>query len=237
MATVISERYLKVKSLIDDASKRSERSKDRLTLVGVTKTLPAEMVVDGFKAGLRHVGENRLEGALEKKQEVERSLGKELADKLTWHFIGHIQSRKARKILELFDYIQSIDSLKLLKKVDTISAELGKKTKALLQINISGAESQGGIPLDEMGNAIREAEALENVQVEGLMAIGPNTRDQQVIRKAYKDFYSQVEKYKSQHDVELSELSMGMSGDYEIAIEEGATIVRVGTAIFGPRKL
>lgn len=236
--TGVAERHRVIIDRIDSAARKSGRSISDITLVGVTKTLPVSLVLEGAESGLLNFGENRFQGVVEKVKEVKENLGPQQAQRVSWHFIGHIQSNKAKKIIETFDYIQSIDSLKLVNRIERLAEEIGKKVKGLLQVNISGAETQGGIPLEKLENVLESIGQLNNLEIQGFMAIGPRTNDNDVIRSNYRKFKEHIDslRVKGYTSVGFQELSMGMSGDFDIAIEEGATIVRVGTALFGPRQ-
>lgn len=236
MQEKVAQRLEIVRANLARAAEKSGRSLDDITIVAVTKTLPADRVVEAYRAGLTHIGENRFQEVPEKQATVRDEL-KDAADELTWHFIGHLQSNKARKILESFQVIQSIDRISVLEKVDRIAGEMGIRPMTLLQVNISGADTQGGVEPEDLDALADAAAACEHVQVNGLMAIGPNTDDERVIRKAFAQLRSHAEALGARKlpGITMDTLSMGMSGDYEIAVEEGATLVRLGTAIFGPR--
>jgi len=236
MQVKVAQQLEIVRTNIARAAERSGRSLDDITIVAVTKTLPAERVVEAYRAGLTQVGENRFQEVPGKQDEVRAVLG-DAANALTWHFIGHLQSNKARKILESFQVIQSIDRFSVLEKLDRIAGEMGVIAKTLVQVNISGADTQGGAEPEELDALLDAAAACENLRVHGLMAIGPNTDDTTVIRKAFASLRELAGKLGARNlpGVTMETLSMGMSGDYEIAVEEGATLVRLGTALFGPR--
>ncbi len=238
MTSSIKDRLSLIHDKIAHAAEISGRKQSDITLVGVTKTLPSEMVIDGFNAGLRNFGENRFQGAPEKIDQSLKVIGPEFNDSL-WHFIGTLQKNKVRKVVDHFGYIQSLDSHSLIQRVDRIAGETGRKLRGLIQINVSGAESQQGIPFDEVEEFVKNIPELENLIIDGIMTIGPNTSDRDEVRRSFSLIRELSEKLSENRikNINFNTISMGMSGDYEIAIEEGATLVRVGTAIFGPRKV
>ena len=202
----------------------------RVKVVGVTKTRPFSFIEESCIAGVYAIGENRIQEAEEKLKEPGRVPG------LVYRFIGHLQSNKVNKCLDIFDTIDSIDSHKLSRKISKRATELGKTVPVLLQINTSGEPQKKGFSpenTDEMLACIDE----KNILVEGLMTVGPNTKDQDKIRKAFVNLRKLSESLNAQTgNIKLKELSMGMSGDYELAVEEGSTMVRLGTVLFGNRK-
>jgi len=237
MTGSIAARLKTVRDRIDAAAIRANRQPGEVKLLAVSKTKPAEMVVEAILAGHYLFGENRFQEAPGKITTVREVIG-ETARPVEWHFIGHLQSNKVRKVLEWFDLIESVDSQKLLNRIDQIAGELEITARCLLQINISGAESQYGIDLEELDSILEQVSNLDCVRVEGLMAIGPLTSDEDVLRSAYGLVRQKAELIRKQkiRNVSMDTLSLGMSGDFEIAIEEGATIVRIGTMIFGSRE-
>lgn len=238
MGKTVAQRLERVEDRVRAAVEKSGRKREDVTVVGVTKTLPASLVLEGLRAGIRNFGENKLQATPEKKDEVKVEEPVFFKESI-WHFIGHLQSNKAKKIVETFDVIQSIDSMKLVGRVDRLAGELNKPIDGLLQINVSGAETQGGIPFDGLDKFMSELPELSHLRLRGLMTIGPNTDDRERIQCAFvemkKKFDQLREEYRGRFDFDM--LSMGMSSDYDLAIEEGATVVRIGTAIFGPRHI
>lgn len=199
----------------------------RPQLLVVSKTWPAEIVGEIAKAGQMMFGENRL-------QEGEEKIPA-LPGDLEWHFIGSLQRNKVRRILSLFPVIHSISSLKLAKHTDRIAGELGLKPRVFLEVNIGAEESKGGFLPDELRKDLERMISFEHLEIQGLMCIPPQVESREMARPWFVKTRELQEEMRGQYGLKFPGLSMGMSGDFEIAIEEGATIVRVGSAIFGPR--
>lgn len=199
---------------------------DFVILVGVTKNHPAEVITEALAAGIQNIGENRVQEAKAKKEL--------LGAGGYWHLIGHLQTNKARQAVALFDLIESVDSERLLAAVDKEAARINKVQDILLQLNIAHEEQKSGFARDEYLAVLPKLSQYEHVRVRGLMVIAPKTDDDSVIRAVFAAGYRCFCRLQQQLP-EIDCLSMGMSGDYEIAIEEGANIVRVGTALFGQR--
>ena len=184
----------------------------------------------GIKAGVTILGENYVQEASEKIEVLK-------GEKVTWHLVGHLQSNKAKYAVKLFDMIHSVDSLKLAKEINTRAHALDKVQPILMQVNISGEETKSGIDTDEALALIREVAPLKNIAIRGLMTMPPYFNAPDRVRpffRALRALQSQVRE-EAIPNVDMAELSMGMTGDFETAIEEGATLVRIGTAIFGER--
>ena len=212
------------------------------TVVAVTKTFPFEAVAAARAMGLRHIGENRVEEAGEKIQEA-RERG--FTD-ITWHMIGHVQSRKARETAALFDWVDSVDSVELLQKLDSAAGAFSKTLHVLLEVNLSGEKSKYGFDLTgweknprKLKNShilVYENLHLKNVIVEGLMTMAPYTTNLETNRRLFQSMKKLSEAIRAQIPSFGSQLSMGTSCDYQVAIEEGATQIRLGVALFGPRQ-
>jgi len=201
------------------ACERANRSPDEITIIAVTKTRPYSTVEIAFEAGSTHFGENRI-------QEAQEKIGKLSHINPTWHLIGHLQTNKVKIAVHLFDIIHSVDSIKL---ADVISRQADKAIKVLLQVNVAEEETKEGFSVAEFPQALKAIIELPNLKVEGLMTIAPWVNDAQEVRPVFK-------RLKELGDsLGLKHLSMGMTDDYEVAIEEGATMVRIGRAIFGAR--
>ena len=213
-----------VKERVAAAAARSGRAVDLLV---VSKTWSAEVVRDAVEAGHRLFGENRL-------QEGEEKIPV-LPEELEWHFIGGLQRNKVRKVLPLFPVIHSMSSMKLLNHTDRIAGELGVKPRVFLEVNIGGEESKHGFLAKELRGGFEEVLALENLSVQGLMCIPPRAETPEEARPWFAKVRELQEFLEERSGEKLPQLSMGMSGDFEVAIGEGSTIVRVGSAIFGPR--
>jgi len=205
-----------VEAKITAACARAGRSRDDVTLVAVTKTFPALAVDFAVAAGVTNVGENRVQEARDKQPET--------TAKARWHLIGHLQSNKSKDAMRLFDVIQTIDSIDLAEKLAKAAGE--KRPEVLLQVNIGRETQKSGIEIDDVESVAKQVGAI--LDLRGLMAIPPHG-DPQATRAYFRELR------KLRDDLGLPELSMGMSEDYETAIEEGATIIRVGRAIFGER--
>jgi len=221
---------------IHDAAVSAGRETQSVRLVVVTKAHPVEVALAAVKAGARLLGENYVEEAEGKILSISGEHGVE------WHMIGHIQSRKARRVCELFQYVHSMDSLKLANRLDRFAEELNIRMPVLLECNVSGEESKTGFPAwDEhlwadLAQQARQIGELPNLELHGLMTMAPYYDEPERARPFFRKLV-RVRDYLSKDlpQVSWSELSMGMSGDFEVAIQEGATIVRVGQAILGHR--
>jgi pyridoxal phosphate enzyme (YggS family) len=217
-----------VRERIERACDRARRDPATVLLVGVTKTVPVDLIRAALDAGLSHLGENRVQEAISKMRE--------LADRApTWHLIGHLQTNKARLAAETFDRIESVDSLRLAQALEEDAEEIGRDLRVFLQANVGGEESKHGVPLSGLLPLAEEIERhCPSVSVSGLMVIPP-PRD--TPEESRQDFRQAREAFERLRDArpQVRHLSMGMSADFEVAIEEGATEVRVGTALFGRR--
>lgn len=208
-----------VREHIAAAARSVGRDPAEVTLVAVSKTFPAEMVAAAHAAGIRHFGENWIQEAAQK---IPALAG--LAPRPTWHLVGHLQTNKVKAALQLFDVVQSVDSLRLAEAVARRAGE--PRVRVLLEVNVSGEASKYGFHPEELPEALR---ALPELAVEGLMTVAPETDDPETVRPIFRRLRELSGAFG------LRELSMGMSGDYQVAIQEGATLVRIGRAIFGPR--
>lgn len=229
----VSENIAKVQERIAAAAGRARRNPTEIALMAVTKTFPPERIRQAYEAGLRLFGENRV-------QEFAGKAGalRELRD-AEWHMIGHLQSNKAAKAAELFSAVDSVDSLRLAQKLNASAQSLGKKLAALIEINVGGEVAKSGLDPDskELEDLLRGAAALEQLQFRGLMTIPPLAEDPQQARPYFQKLRRLREAIEARQlpGIDMSVLSMGMSHDFEVAIEEGSTCVRLGTAIFGER--
>jgi PLP dependent protein len=218
----IRDNIERVRERMARAAERAGRRAEDVLLIGVSKTVDAERIRRAVDAGLPALGENRVQEAEEKVATLGRPV--------PWHLIGHLQTNKVRPALELFDVIHSVDRLDLARECDRRAGARGRPVTALLQVNVGGETSKGGFAPEQVAEAIEAVGALDHVKLCGLMTIPPPVERAEDARGWFRTL-AQLAK---RHGV--SELSMGMSADYEVAIEEGATMVRVGTAIFGPRE-
>jgi len=229
----ISGNIAALRERIAGAAARVGRSADSVTLMAVSKTMEPERIKEAYAAGLRVFGENRVQ-----EFESKSAALSELKD-AEWHLIGHLQSNKGKKAAELFHAIDSVDSLRLAEKLNQAAAEAGKQLDVLIEIKVGQEESKAGIPLDsfELENLLLAAPKLENLQIRGLMTVPPFTEDPAGARPYFRllrDLRDQIAARKLP-GIAMEMLSMGMSHDFEVAIEEGSTCVRVGTGIFGAR--
>jgi hypothetical protein len=223
----VAENLKDIRSRIAKACESAGRSPDEVRLIAVSKTWPAEHVQKAVDAGQRVFGENKLQEGQEKIPV--------LSDDLEWHYIGGLQRNKVRKVLGLFHVIHSIDSLKLAKYMNNVAADMGLKPAVLLQVNIGNEDSKGGFDVEELEGCFSDLLELKNLNITGLMCIPPavdKSEDARIWFRKVAEFREQLEK---SNNCKIPHLSMGMSNDYETAISEGATYVRVGTSIFGAR--
>lgn len=223
-----SEILDEVRERIAAACARSGRNPDDVEIIAVTKTHGPETVAEAWSAGLRTVGENKVQEAAWKKPLCPS--GPE------WHLIGHLQGNKVRHALGLFDFIHSVDSVKLLDRIEAIAEDTGARPRVLLEVNVSGEKSKSGMKPDEAAPLLRHAaESCPRISVEGLMTMAPFSEKAEDSRPYFRSLGALRSSLEKSLRIELPRLSMGMSGDFEVAVEEGATWVRLGTVLFGER--
>jgi pyridoxal phosphate enzyme (YggS family) len=222
--TIIRER-------IRQAANSAGRMPESVRLVAVSKTIPAQRVRDAVEAGIVLLGENYIQEAREK-IEILKELN------VSWHFIGHLQSNKAKYAVRLFDMIHSVDSLKLAQELEKQAAKNGKVQDILIQVNTGKEASKSGVYEEEALNLVRQAGRMEHLSVKGLMTLPPYFNAPEKVRPYFKALRELRDRIQAEDlpGVSMQELSMGMTGDFEAAIQEGATLVRIGTAIFGERQ-
>ena len=225
----IADNFRTITDRIASAAKRAGRDPSSVRLIVVTKTVDVESIRQAVAAGASVLGENRVQEAREK---IEK-----LGNSLRWHLIGHLQTNKAKYAVKLFELIHSVDNLELAKELDRQAAKTGKVQNVLIEVNIAGESAKAGIAIQEVTALVRNAAKLKNISIKGLMTMPPYSEDPEDSRPYFRKLQEMAETIKKENipAVTMNELSMGMSGDYEVAIEEGATMVRVGTAIFGNR--
>jgi len=216
---------------IAHAAMRSGRSPNEIKLIAVSKGIGAETIINAIENGIRELGENRIQEAQGKIAFIKASLPE---SRVKWHLIGHLQKNKAKIAVQLFDMIHSVDSLELAVLLNRYAGETGKKQRIILQVKLSDEENKHGIIKDNLIEVLTGIGSLGNLQLEGLMTIPPYFDDPERVRPFFRELRELKDKA-VQAGFGLSQLSMGMSNDFEVAIEEGATMVRVGTAIFGER--
>jgi pyridoxal phosphate enzyme (YggS family) len=226
----IADNLKTVLARIAAAAKRAGRDPSSIKLVVVTKTVDIEKIREAVAAGAVILGENRVQEAKEK---IEK-----LGSIASWHLIGRLQKNKAKYAVKLFDLIHSVDTLELAKELDRQAAKIGKVQDVLIEVSIAGEASKAGMAIKEAPALVKEAAKLKNISIQGLMTMPPysdNPEDSRAYFCVLRELAGNIAK-QNIPGVSMKELSMGMSGDFETAIEEGATMVRVGTAIFGERK-
>jgi len=234
----IAENAAAVRERIGAAARRAGRNADDVVLMGVSKTFPADAVREAYAAGIRVFGENRVQEFAEKSSNLPTGLDG-LRD-AEWHLIGHLQSNKAGKAAELFGAVDSVDSLRLAERLNAAAAVLGKKLRVLIEINIGGEEAKAGLhpSSPEVEEILLAAPRLDHLEIQGLMTIPPFRENPEDARPYFRKLREVRDGIAARQlsGVGMSVLSMGMSHDFEIAVEEGSTCVRVGTAIFGTRE-
>ncbi|MDP4610776.1 MAG: YggS family pyridoxal phosphate-dependent enzyme [Opitutales bacterium] len=223
-----SHNLASVQTRMAAACKIFGRAPESVVLLPVTKNHPVDAVIYADRAGLKAVGENRVQEAAQKHGQTDIAV--------RWELIGHLQSNKAKSAVELFDRVQSVDSLKLLERLNRQAAEIGKKLPILLQCNTGEDPNKHGFMVGEMAQALEQALAAESLQVDGLMTIAPLDDDLDVAKAAFIGLRELRDDLAAQFGVALPELSMGMTGDLEVAIAAGSTQIRVGTALYGARQ-
>ena len=224
---MISSNLHKINQDIEENCKLSGRKTDEIILIGASKAQTIDSIREAHKSGLTHFGENYLQEAEEK---IEN-----LSKELVWHYIGSIQSRKAKRIAEIFDWVHTVDSVKVAMKLNNARPKSRGFLNVCLQINIDNEENKSGLDLKEIDSFIEQTKSLENLKIRGLMVI-PRPRE---ALEEQKEIFGMVKKIflaLNENGNNFDTLSMGMSSDYAAAIQEGATMIRVGTGIFGPRK-
>lgn len=241
-STTIRDNIKQVQATIAEACARVNRDPSTVTLVAVSKQHPADAIYTAIDAGLTHFGENRVGEAMEKIPEV----NDHTSIKPVWHMIGHIQSRKTKNVLPIFDVVETVDRMKIARKLSELAIEHNITLPVLVEANVSGDEAKYGFELSGwQGNPSMKQQffqqfgtmlELPNLDIRGLMTLAPYADDAETSRPVFADLRHLRDALCDHFTIELPDLSMGMSNDYPIAIEEGATIVRVGTAIFGARE-
>jgi pyridoxal phosphate enzyme (YggS family) len=227
----LKQQLEQIRLRIRQAAESCNRDADSVRLVAVSKTIAADIVKEAIEAGVTILGENYVQEARDKFKALAQY-------PVSWHFIGHLQSNKARHAVRLFDLIHSVDSLKLAHELDKQAGKLEKIQQILVQVNISAEDTKSGISTDEAPRLIAEISRLKNLAVKGLMTMPPYFYQPQKVQPFFAALRELRDQISEQilPNVSLDELSMGMTGDFEVAIKEGATLVRIGTAIFGERQ-
>ena len=223
----IRENLLKVMEKIERAARRAGRDPAEIRLVAVSKTVESERIREAVEAGVKILGENYVQEAKKKIEEI--------GHPVAWHFIGHLQSNKAKYAVHLFDMIHSVDSMALAEELNRRAGQVNRNVKVMVEVNISGEATKFGTDEGRVMELAKGITGLKHLSLEGLMTMPPYFDSAELSRPYFVELRRLREKLR-QEGIPVRELSMGMSTDFEVAIEEGATYVRVGTAIFGPRQ-
>jgi hypothetical protein len=226
----LKDRLEQVNARIKKAVDACHRPLDSIRLIAVSKTMPAEVVKKAIEAGVTDLGENYIQEAREKVNTLATA-------NVNWHYIGHLQSNKAKYAVRLFDLIHSVDSFKLARELNKHAQKNDKIQSILIQVNVAQEDSKSGVYVENTLALIREVSQLKNIAVKGLMTMPPYFNAPEKVRPFFAALRSLQDQIKAERipNIAMDELSMGMTGDFETAIEEGATMVRIGTAIFGER--
>ncbi|MDX2031085.1 MAG: YggS family pyridoxal phosphate-dependent enzyme [Blastocatellia bacterium] len=230
----VAGRLAAIEARIAAACARAGRDRAEVTLVAVSKTVAVDRIREAIAAGVRVLGENRVQEAAEK---IPLLTPAGMASRPAWHLIGRLQSNKARRAVELFDAIHSVDSLKLAVRLDGVAGELGKRLPVFIEVNLGGEESKAGLSSDEALSLCEALQRLPHLELRGLMTVPPFLEDPEALRPYFRRLRDLRDEARASGIVgpAFRDLSMGMSNDFEVAIEEGATLVRIGTALFGER--
>ncbi len=226
---LLIENLGQVEKRIEEACKKGKRKREEVTLIAVSKTKPVSMIETIYQAGVREFGENKVQELCEKYELMEKDIH--------WHMIGHLQRNKVRQVIEKAYLIHSVDSLRLAQQIEQEAAKLEKTVSSLVEVNVAKEASKFGIMLEETENFLKEISAFKHISVQGLMTTAPFVENPEENRIYFRKLYqlSVDMKRKNIDNINMQFLSMGMTNDFEVAIEEGANIVRIGTGIFGER--
>lgn len=216
-----------IKEKIKKATLKANRYPEEIKLVAVTKTATIEQIKEAISAGVKIIGENKVQEAKEKYHI--------LSTDIEWHLVGHLQTNKVKYAIEIFDCIHSVDSIKLAEEIDKRSLQFGKTTNVLVEVNVSGEETKYGIKPEKVEPFLKETSEFSRIRVRGLMTIAPMAEDKEDVRPYFRKLRELSEEIKSKNlkNVKMDYLSMGMTEDFEVAIEEGANMIRIGRGIFG----
>ncbi len=226
---MVKENLMEVRKHMEEACRRAGRNVDEVTLIAVSKTKPVEMLMEAYEAGARDFGENKVQEILEKRPEI--------PENARFHMIGHLQRNKVRQVIDKVVLIHSVDSLRLAEQIETEAEKKDLHVDILLEVNVAREESKYGFFLEEVEDALKKISQYSHLTVKGLMTIAPYVENPEENRDIFKKLYQLFIDIKSKNidNGTMSVLSMGMTGDYQVAIEEGSTMIRVGTGIFGAR--
>jgi len=225
----VAENIEKIRKRVERAARHAGRDPEGITIVAVTKTVDVERIQEAVSAGITLLGENRVQEAGDKIRRMGKSV--------QWHMIGHLQTNKAREAADLFDMVHSVDSLRAADALNEEAGKLGKPLPVLVQVNISGEKSKSGVNAEETMTLIQSMAGMGNLKVQGLMTLPPYDEDPEKFRWVFRRLREMRDRIHQTGipGVRMTHLSMGMSHDFETAVEEGATLIRIGTAIFGER--
>ena len=226
---MVKENLITVQNKVNDACERAGRKTDEVTLIAVSKTKPVPMLLEAYNAGAREFGENKVQEIMDKYDKLPQDIN--------WHLIGHLQRNKVKYIIDKVKMIHSVDSMRLAEEISKEAVKKSVHMDILLEVNVAGEESKFGFTCEEAAKEVENIAALPGITVQGLMTIAPfveNPEDNREVFRKLKKLSVDIAS-KNIDNVFMRDLSMGMTGDYEVAIEEGATLVRVGTGIFGER--
>lgn len=218
---------IEINQKIQQAAAKAGRKEDDVTVVAVTKYVSNERAQEAVDAGFTHLGENRFEGLMEKQLELEGLID--------WHFIGSLQSRKVKDVINKIDYLHSLDRMSLAKE---INKRAEKQINCFVQVNVSGEQQKHGMSPENVIEFIEQVSKYDKIKIVGLMTMAPHTQDETILRNCFRDLSSLRDQIHNQNFLHApcTELSMGMSNDYEIAIQEGATFIRIGSALVGEKE-
>lgn len=228
----IEDRLADIRERIAAACARAGRSSNEVTLVSVTKTFPIEVISAAMEAGLDEFGENKVQELVPKAQAIP---GHQNGGRVTWHAIGHLQRNKAKEVVRYADLFHALDSVRLAQELDARAAQAGRILPCLIQVNVSGEESKFGVDPIAVEPLLNELVGFEHLSIRGLMTLASPADDPEEVRPQFRLLRQLAERLRAENKADLQILSMGMSGDFEVAIEEGATHVRIGSALFGSR--
>jgi len=220
-----------VQERIARAARKAGRRSEEITLIAVTKNVPVEKIKEAVDAGIRDLGENRVQELLQKQEGL-------AGEDVTWHLIGHLQRNKVKYVWNRVGLIHSLDSLPLARELEKRAAPAGEKIKVLVEVNVAGENSKFGLPVEAVPGFVRELTGFSSLEVLGLMTVAPLVDDPEELRPVFRrlrELAGEIEAL-ALPGVEMRYLSMGMTNDFEVAVEEGSNMVRIGTAIFGPRR-
>lgn len=226
----VEENIRNIWSRIEKAAEKTGRDKEDIKLVAVTKTVEVERIKEAINCGIKIIGENRV-------QETESKFV-QITEKVEKHLVGHLQTNKAKKAVELFDFIQSVDSQHIAQEISRRASQMGKVMEVLVEINTSGEKSKFGIDPEQALSLVKSISNLEGIKIKGLMTIGLFSDNPEDTRPCFLKLKAIFDQLKSENipNIEMRYLSIGMTNDFEIAIQEGSNMVRIGTGIFGPRR-